>query len=306
MTTVGQVIAQINSLGGSVQAKLASYGNGIQLTDSNPGGSTISVTANSSSSAATDLGLVPSGQSSSISTSANTASTASVSLGQPDYNLVFTAKNPGTTGNVQIIFQNNSNIQEGQETASYNPTAGTLTFQIAPGATTANDIITALEANPAANAAFSASIAEPPGVSAPVSTPITAQSVATTGGATAVLLGGDANPQETSGVFNSLLRLSQSLTSGNLTEAERDINQLSQASQQLSFTQASLGAQEQALSTVKNQLASENTQLQTNMSNNADADLASVISTLTGQQVAFQASLETEAQMFKMTLLNYL
>ena len=57
---------------------------------------------------------------------------------------------------------------------------------------------------------------------------------------------------------------------------------------------------------MQTQLASENTQLQSNMSNNADADLATVISTLTGQQVAFQASLETEAQMFKMTLLNYL
>ena len=57
---------------------------------------------------------------------------------------------------------------------------------------------------------------------------------------------------------------------------------------------------------MQTQLASEKTQLTTNLSNNADADLATVISTLTGEQVAFQASLQTEAQIFKMTLLNYI
>ena len=81
---------------------------------------------------------------------------------------------------------------------------------------------------------------------------------------------------------------------------------MSQATQNLSFTQASLGAREQGLSAMQTQLASEKTQLTTNLSNNADADLATVISTLTGEQVAFQASLQTEAQIFKMTLLNYI
>ena len=57
---------------------------------------------------------------------------------------------------------------------------------------------------------------------------------------------------------------------------------------------------------MQTQLASEKTQLTSNLSNNQDADMATVISTLTGEQVAFQASLETEAQIFKMSLLNYL
>jgi len=128
----------------------------------------------------------------------------------------------------------------------------------------------------------------------------------TSASAMGVLTGSDVNPQETAGVFNALVRLSQALTSNNMTEAQRDLSQLSQSMQSLSFCQASLGAQEQGLAATKTQLTTENTQLQTDMSNVADADMATVISTLTSQQVAFQASLEATGQIFKMTLLNYI
>ena len=81
---------------------------------------------------------------------------------------------------------------------------------------------------------------------------------------------------------------------------------MQQASQNLSVTQASLGAEEQTLSSVQTQLTSQNTQLQSLLSSNQDVDMATVISNLTAQQVAYQASLQVMAQMFKMTLLNYL
>lgn len=72
--------------------------------------------------------------------------------------LTFTAKQAGAnlTG-VTVNFVANSSIMPGNETASYNSTTKTLTFQIDPGKTTANDIINALNASPTASADFSAS-----------------------------------------------------------------------------------------------------------------------------------------------------
>ena len=135
---------------------------------------------------------------------------------------------------------------------------------------------------------------------------ITALTTYTSGGTEATLTGTDVNPQETAGVFNSLLRMSTALQSGDMTEVSRDITQLQQASQNLSDCQAVLGEREQSLSSAQTQLGSQNTQLQSLLSNDSDADLATVISQLTALQTAYQASLETIGQMFKMTLLNYL
>ena len=120
------------------------------------------------------------------------------------------------------------------------------------------------------------------------------------------MTGADANPQEASGVFNSLVRLNGALNSNNAADIQRNVTQLQQASQNLSLTQAGLGAEEQTLSSLQTQLTSQNTQLQTLLSNNQDVNLATVISNLTARQVAYQASLQTMAQMFKMSLLNYL
>ena len=63
LNTVGDVIDQIDSAcGGKVEAQLTSTGNGIELVDTAGGGGNLTVTANSMSSAAAQLGLIPSGQ----------------------------------------------------------------------------------------------------------------------------------------------------------------------------------------------------------------------------------------------------
>ena len=74
--------------------------------------------------------------------------------------LAFTAKQAGSnlTG-VTINFVENPSITAGNETANYNATNKTLTFDIAQGKTTANDIINALNASPTASALFSATTA---------------------------------------------------------------------------------------------------------------------------------------------------
>jgi flagellar hook-associated protein 2 len=74
--------------------------------------------------------------------------------------LTFTAKSGGPSfDNVQIRFVDNPAITAGHETVAYdatNPSQPTLTFQIAQGQTTANDIVAALANDPTASQLFSA------------------------------------------------------------------------------------------------------------------------------------------------------
>ena len=77
--------------------------------------------------------------------------------------LTFTAKSGGPSfDNVQINFVNNPAIAAGHETVQYdasNPNQPTLTFQIAHGQTTANDIIAALANDSTASQLFTAAAA---------------------------------------------------------------------------------------------------------------------------------------------------
>jgi len=155
-TGINNVLYSINTaakkFGATFTAQLATTGNGIELTDSNPAAGPIVVTASTQSTAAVDLGLVPKGQ-----TSATSAATAALATGTEalpsNSELLFQAVDPATADGVQVSFQANPNIAPVQ----YNPVAKTLTFQIFPQ-TTANDIITALQNNPAASNAFTASL----------------------------------------------------------------------------------------------------------------------------------------------------
>jgi flagellar capping protein FliD len=78
----------------------------------------------------------------------------------PNASLLFTAKQAGSnlTG-VTINFVENSSVTPGNETANYDATTKTLTFDIDQGESTANDIINALNASPTASALFSAQTA---------------------------------------------------------------------------------------------------------------------------------------------------
>ena len=78
----------------------------------------------------------------------------------PNASLQFIAKQAGSnlTG-VTINFVENSSISPGNETANYNATTKTLTFDIDQGKSTANDIINALNSSPTASALFSAQTA---------------------------------------------------------------------------------------------------------------------------------------------------
>ena len=113
--TIGQVRDIINQAGGGkVRAELAEYGNGLTLFDDSAASGPIAVTRGSMSTAAIDLGLVATGQDSSTSTAHKTSAAAGVTWNEPNNDLLFQAKSPGTYGNVQIVIQNNSGVAQGR------------------------------------------------------------------------------------------------------------------------------------------------------------------------------------------------
>jgi flagellin-like hook-associated protein FlgL len=221
--------------------------------------------------------------------------------------LLFQAVNPGTAGNVQIAFQSNPNITAGGETVDYDPTAKTLTFQISTSQppTTASDIIAALQNNPAASAAFTARLYSPSDPTDDGSGAVSPQVLQMSGGED-VLTGSDTNPQQTDSAFNALIRLGTALQNNNQGAIQQAMTLLSNSMQTLGNARDQLGVQEQSLTTLNTQISNEQTNLQSAMSTDYDTDMTSAVSDYTSAQVAYQATLETTANMLKMTLLNYL
>ena len=305
--TVGDVIQAINTAaqtaGATFNAQLATTGNGIELTDANPLAGPIVVTAGTQSTAAVDLGLVAQGQ-----TSATSAATAAVASGWEtsgaNSELLFSAVNPGNAGNVQVIFQADPSVTEGNETAQYDASAGTLTFRIS-SQTTANDIIAALQKDPMAGAAFTASLDTSTDPANDGSGVVQPQQITMSGGEEA-LTGSDANPQETDSVFTALERLGTALNGNDSAAVQRAMGLLSNSMQNVNNTREQVGVQEQSLSTLTTQINNEELGLQSTMSTDYDTDMASAISDYTTAQISYQATLETTASLLKMTLLNYL
>lgn len=132
----------------------------------------------------------------------------------------------------------------------------------------------------------------------------TATATAGTSGDT--LTGRDANPQEVSGVFNSLLRLRESLTNFNREDLSRAIKLLDEDFDRVTFARSEVGARNQAIDTINDQLTDQVNQLKSSLSNDLDTNLPDAISSLAARQAALQASLQLAAQVFQTSLLNYL
>ncbi len=149
--TVGDVLDLINDDDDNVdpgtgrplvQARLAAYGNGIELVDLSGGSGEITVTRSTLSTAAIGLGLIPEGQQSTSGGSAEATATGRVDSTGGDNDLVFTAVQSGTASNVQVVF----NPTPGDPIA-LNLVGNVLTVDYNPGVSTANDIAAAADPN---------------------------------------------------------------------------------------------------------------------------------------------------------------
>ena len=72
------------------------------------------------------------------------------------------------------------------------------------------------------------------------------------------------------------------------------------------MSRAEIGSRTQTLGVISTRLTDENTQLSSSLSDETDVDLVQAISNLTAKQYSLQASLQTTANIMKLSILNYL
>jgi len=118
--------------------------------------------------------------------------------------------------------------------------------------------------------------------------------------------GRDVNPGEVAGVFTALFRLRTALRDNDPLLLERASALLDEGLTQVNLSRADIGARQQQLDLLNDRIDGETIELKASLSNEIDADLATVISDFAARQATFQASLQTTAQLLQLTLLDYL
>lgn len=121
-----------------------------------------------------------------------------------------------------------------------------------------------------------------------------------------VLTGREVAPLEAEGLFTALLRLKRALMEDRLPEIERAVALLDRYSLRLNYVRAELGARQQSLEVLKDRLETEMIDLRAVLAEEHEIDLAQVVSELIGRQVALEAALRATAEVFRLTLLNFL
>jgi flagellin-like hook-associated protein FlgL len=275
---------------GFVVAQLSQYGNGIELVEDSPLGPVDPVVIPSFGHvAARDLGLA-------------TSATAPMQLPAPnDANTGFVlgANSPGPAGNgVEVVFL--PTLVGDLAHVTFDGAANQLQVEIDPTQTTTNTILGAV----AAEGTFRAWL-ETEGDPTNDGT-----GTFTATGGLAITDGGidstDPNPLEVEGVFNSLLRLSQAIEQTDVIQIERAVAQLDDDMERARFAQAESGARVRSLDLLQQRLTDEEVELKQALSLELDVDLVAAVSELTARQTAFEASLRSAAQIFSLSLLDFL
>lgn len=309
-STLGDVINLINNHPSNanpatrVTARLAEYGNGIELIDDNPAaGSSLSITKTLASLAAEHLGLMPPGSSASLPPTPAEAAIATLDFATANSSLKLTASIAGTGLNgVNVVVQNT--LSGDAATAVYNAGSKTLTISVDSTATTANTVLAAINTEGTFGAMLDTSTAATNDGTGLIAA--TGSLATTTGGTAERLTGSDQNPIEVGGVFTALARLQIALEANSNEGVQRASGLLGDAFDNISLVRGTLGSRAQVLDTLSAHLDDEQTELKRNLSDEIDVDLVTAISELTARQAAFQASLQLSAQLQQQTLLNYL
>ncbi len=238
--------------------------------------------------------------------SLNTYATASVPSGGFDNDLIFTANHLGALYNGTKIQFVDSPGTDPAEVLSYTPGVELVVGFDATASHTANDIIAAVAAHPQAGAHWT--VSRDPADESPNdgSEPVDVNAGELMEGGVQTLDGRDTRPLEVESLFTSLLRLQQALEVNDVVGIERAIGMLDRKVVDLNFARAELGARQQGIEMLQYRIDTEDVELQSVLSLEYDADLVEVISSLTGRQAAFEASLRSMGTTMKMSLLNYL
>jgi flagellin-like hook-associated protein FlgL len=121
-----------------------------------------------------------------------------------------------------------------------------------------------------------------------------------------VLQSTDRHTVETDSVFNTLLRLKTALEQNNTTDIGDSLDRLDTDLDRLNFARAEIGSRIQNLETIDSRWTDEDIQLRSSLSKDMDVDLVQAISDMTARQYAFQASLQTAANLLQLSLLDFI
>ena len=309
--TIGDVLALINNdpanLAGDslVTARLVQTGNGIELiNDGPPSSGSLSITRIGTSSAAEDLGLVNSADNvSGVVVIGNTAK-STLTLAGANNDLVISARGSGATLNGVTIHFADDGVP-GNNSAAYNVTTRTLTFDVDPATTTAQDIVNLLAGDPRFVAALATSDGGAANSGAGFLGALPADSTLAEG-TSDVLTGRDANPQQVDGIFSTLIALRAALADNDTAALQRAVAALDVNSTNLSFARAELGTRLQGLDVLQDRMSSETISLKGALSDEIEVDFVSAVSEMSARQATFDASLKISSLIAKTTLLDYL
>ncbi len=108
-------------------------------------------------------------------------------------------------------------------------------------------------------------------------------------------------------IFGHMLSLQQNLASGNTAAiTATDVPDLAKDENNIITQISASGVLQSTLTNANSIAAAQNTNFTATMSNDTNADLATVITELTQTQTAYQAALESGSKILSMSLLNYL
>jgi flagellin-like hook-associated protein FlgL len=306
--TIGEVIDLINAHpdnGGAspITARLAEFGNGIQIVDENNSGLQSLTIVRRDSFAAWDLGLVARNEDTS-SLLASVPAQATVTFSQPnDRNtgiVISATVGDPSFNDVEVIYRDL--LGGGAAAATF--VGGQLFVDIDAGQTTANAIINAINAEGTFTAGLETLNDPANNGSGVIQT--TGVVAIFAGGAFDSVQGADVNPAETNGVFNSLLRLTDAVANFDIAAIGRAVEMLDDDFERLTFSRADLGARARSLDVLGERVQDEDVQLRTSLSKELDADLVKAISDLSARQANMEATLRVIGQTLQLTVLNFI
>jgi flagellar hook-associated protein 3 FlgL len=132
------------------------------------------------------------------------------------------------------------------------------------------------------------------------------QATGTPVGSDSVITGFDVSGVEVEGVFTTLIRLQDAIRSGNNSEMQRLVAAIDDDMQRVSFSRGVVGTRQQNIVDLQTHVEDQQIQLKDVESTEIEADLASVISELSGRQAAMEASLRLMGTSSQLSLFDFI
>jgi flagellar hook-associated protein 3 FlgL len=121
-----------------------------------------------------------------------------------------------------------------------------------------------------------------------------------------LVVGTDVNPQETQGLYNSVIRLRDAVKNNDAAEIERVSALLDLDLDRISLTRGDLGVRQQRNDSLINANEDQMNELKSRESDERDVDLAGLLSELSSRQAAYEANLRLLAQVNRNTIFDYI